>query len=129
MDLTPISVADAAERKEQRLPIVFVDVRSEDDYEAADTHIPGSVRVPPDDIDAHLELIPRSWLVVPYCTDPTADCSNDLARTLLENGWDEVRPLEGGFEAWIAAGLPEEPKLRPQRPAPAERRGMELSGA
>jgi 3-mercaptopyruvate sulfurtransferase SseA len=32
-----------------------------------------------------------------------------VARTLLEHGWKDVRPLLGGFEAWQKAGLPLEP--------------------
>lgn len=31
-----------------------------------------------------------------------------MARLLLDRGWNVVRPLEGGFEAWLAAGLPTE---------------------
>jgi rhodanese-related sulfurtransferase len=29
-----------------------------------------------------------------------------VAQTLLENGWKNVHPLFGGFEAWQKAGLP-----------------------
>jgi rhodanese-related sulfurtransferase len=32
-----------------------------------------------------------------------------VARLLLDRGYRNVRPLEGGFDAWIAAGLPTEP--------------------
>jgi rhodanese-related sulfurtransferase len=33
-----------------------------------------------------------------------------VARELIERGWKEVNPLIGGFSAWVAAGLPVEPK-------------------
>ncbi len=29
---------------------------------------------------------------------------------LKEHGWDDVHPLLGGFDAWLKAGLPVEPK-------------------
>lgn len=32
-----------------------------------------------------------------------------MARLLLDRGYAKVRPLEGGFDAWLAAGLPTEP--------------------
>ena len=32
-----------------------------------------------------------------------------MARLLLDRGYRNVRPLEGGFDAWLAAGLPTEP--------------------
>jgi rhodanese-related sulfurtransferase len=32
-----------------------------------------------------------------------------VARLLLDRGFRNVRPLEGGFDAWLAAGLPTEP--------------------
>lgn len=32
-----------------------------------------------------------------------------MARLLLDLGYGTVRPLEGGFDAWLAEGLPTEP--------------------
>lgn len=32
-----------------------------------------------------------------------------MARLLIDRGYRNVRPLEGGFDAWLAAGLPTEP--------------------
>ena len=31
-----------------------------------------------------------------------------MARLLIDRGYANVRPLEGGFEAWLEAGLPTE---------------------
>jgi 3-mercaptopyruvate sulfurtransferase SseA len=28
----------------------------------------------------------------------------------MDRGWDEVRPLQGGFDAWKASGAQVEPK-------------------
>jgi rhodanese-related sulfurtransferase len=33
-----------------------------------------------------------------------------VAQELIERGWKNVHPLYGGFEAWVNAGLPVEPK-------------------
>jgi rhodanese-related sulfurtransferase len=32
-----------------------------------------------------------------------------VARFLLDRGYRNVRPLEGGFDAWLDASLPTEP--------------------
>jgi rhodanese-related sulfurtransferase len=33
-----------------------------------------------------------------------------VALSLMENGWKNVHPLYGGFDAWQQAGYPVEPK-------------------
>ncbi len=33
-----------------------------------------------------------------------------MAQALLDNGWPHVRPLLGGFDAWLDEGFPTEPK-------------------
>jgi rhodanese-related sulfurtransferase len=33
-----------------------------------------------------------------------------VAQVLMENGWKNVHPLYGGFDAWLKAGAPTEPK-------------------
>jgi rhodanese-related sulfurtransferase len=48
--------------------VVFLDTRSVDAWRKADAQIPGSTRVPPDDVEQHLNEIPREGLIVTYCT-------------------------------------------------------------
>jgi rhodanese-related sulfurtransferase len=33
-----------------------------------------------------------------------------VAQELLERGWKNAHPLYGGFDAWVEAGYPTEPK-------------------
>ncbi len=33
-----------------------------------------------------------------------------MAQLLLDRGWTDARPLLGGFDAWVDAGLPTEAK-------------------
>jgi rhodanese-related sulfurtransferase len=63
-----ITVNDAAQRLSRSEDVVFLDSRSEASYQAATLQIPGSIRVPPDDVASALDRIPRSRLLVPYCT-------------------------------------------------------------
>jgi hypothetical protein len=48
--------------------LVFVDARSAESWSKADTQIPGSVRVPPDEAGAHVNEVPRGRAIVTYCT-------------------------------------------------------------
>ena len=83
----------------EQTALTILDVRSAESR-ARDGWIPGSIHVP--DINA-LQLDASSEVVV-YC-----DCPNDAsaavaARRLKEKGFAKVRPLAGGFDAWIRGG-------------------------
>jgi 3-mercaptopyruvate sulfurtransferase SseA len=39
-----------------------------------------------------------------------------VAQTLLQHGWTNVRPLQGGFDAWRQAGYPTEAKRTAPQP-------------
>lgn len=40
-----------------------------------------------------------------------------MARLLLERGFPNVKPLAGGFDAWVAAGFATEPLSEAERGA------------
>lgn len=63
--ITPQEVADRVRRGEA---IAFVDARSVKAHESATQQIPGSVRVPPGEVDARVASVPRGATVVAYCT-------------------------------------------------------------
>lgn len=48
--------------------ITFLDARSDDAWRKAILQIPGSIRVPPDEVEHHLDEIPQGTLIVSYCT-------------------------------------------------------------
>jgi rhodanese-related sulfurtransferase len=43
--------------------------------------------------------------VVVYCACPNEASSVDVARRLMKLGFNRIRPLRGGIDAWIKAGL------------------------
>lgn len=63
--VAPEAVLDAMHRGER---IVFVDARSSSSYASATEQIPGSIRIPPDDVDRHAGEVPGGAMVVAYCT-------------------------------------------------------------
>ena len=46
----------------------ILDDRSPEAWEKADSQLPGSIRVPPDDLDKHLQEIPLNARILTYCT-------------------------------------------------------------
>jgi rhodanese-related sulfurtransferase len=63
-----ISIEDVKRRLDAGEHIAFLDTRSAEAWAKSDLQIPGSMRVPPDHIDQHLNEIPRKGLIVTYCT-------------------------------------------------------------
>src|SRR5512139_145429 len=81
--------------------LVF-DVRREADYAASNEIIPGALWKNPDKIDAWIGAVPRTLDVVIYCARGGA-VSNSVVDRLQAAGV-KARFIEGGFEAWKAAG-------------------------
>jgi rhodanese-related sulfurtransferase len=80
---------------------VLVDVRQSDEYTAG--HAPEARSVPQDELEAHRFLLPmnRRLVVMSRRGERAADATVELR----EMGFQAVN-LEGGLEAWAAAGKP-----------------------
>jgi membrane protein DedA with SNARE-associated domain/rhodanese-related sulfurtransferase len=81
---------------------LIVDVRSAASRDAG--RIPGAIIVLGDAEAPEFAAHPKDALIVVYC-----DCPNDAsavvaAHKLLGRGFRNVRPLAGGFDAWVAIG-------------------------
>ena len=63
MEPTKISVAEAMALFETG-SAVFADARNAYDWTNSDEHIPGAIRVPPDEAELHLNEIPRDRTIV-----------------------------------------------------------------
>ena len=81
--------------------LVF-DVRREADYAASNETIPGALWKNPDKIDAWIGAVPCTLDVVVYCVRGGAVSSSVVDR--LQAAGVKARFIEGGFEAWKAAG-------------------------
>jgi rhodanese-related sulfurtransferase len=68
MDVPRITIEDLKRRMDAHEPLTVLDSRAPDAWKGSDVQIPGSIRVPPDDVDEHLAEIPHDRLVVSYCT-------------------------------------------------------------
>jgi hypothetical protein len=68
MPVERISAADLKRRMDAHEPLAILDSRAPDAWKNSDVQIPGSIRVPPDQVEQHLDEIPRDRVVVAYCT-------------------------------------------------------------
>ena len=93
------ALADLLDRGERPL---IVDVRSTAARD--DGRIPGAIVAVGDELAPELATHPKEALIVVYCACPNDASAVLAARKLLERGFRNVRPLAGGFDAWIAAG-------------------------
>ncbi len=82
----------------------IVDVRTGSSF--ATQHIPGALRMTLEEIGEQLASLPTDNEIVLYCTCPNEASAARVARALMDHGFTRVRPLEGGLDSWLAAGLP-----------------------
>ncbi|MCB9435489.1 MAG: MBL fold metallo-hydrolase [Anaerolineales bacterium] len=82
--------------------VQFLDIRNLTEYQ--EKHIPNALHIPMGYIARHLDQISRTQPVVVHCA--TGIRSQVVASLLQRYGFNNIINLEGGVEAWQAAGLP-----------------------
>ena len=90
------------------LSAVLIDARLPEFYKAG--HIPGAVNIPFEDLNPYLDklfTIPKDTMVILYCDGDDCELSYDLALYMIQRGFRRVYDFQGGWEQWIASGLPE----------------------
>ena len=86
------------------IPTTIVDVRSTLS-QAATGRIPGAVAVDIKQIERGLNGVRTDGEVIVYCACPNEASAVKVAQKLRQLGFKRVRPLHGGIDAWIEAGL------------------------
>jgi len=86
--------------------VFIIDLRHPLDYLPDPRVLPGAVRIGPETVAEHQEMIPRDRDVVLYCTCPSEATSGKVALNLRKQGVYRVRPLRGGFDEWKRLGFP-----------------------
>jgi rhodanese-related sulfurtransferase len=83
---------------------LLVDTRSRDEQVEQHGVIPGAVHYPLSVVLWRLDGLPRDTRVILICRH--GESSSLAADRLHELGFRDATDVEGGFEAWAAAGLP-----------------------
>jgi len=95
-----ISVAEAAAKREAGA--FFLDVREPAEWNQA--HIPGSTLIPLGELEKRVNEVPHDKAVVVVCRSGTrSKAGRDILKTA---GFTQVTCLNGGLNAWQAAGYP-----------------------
>lgn len=68
MQPTPVSPAEAKAMFERGDRVVFVDARNPVAWGSSTVKLPGAIRIPADDVDAHLSELPQGSTAITYCT-------------------------------------------------------------
>ena len=85
---------------------LIVDVRSKTSRRLDGRILPGALLADLDSVDEALHDVPLGQELVIYCNCPNEATSASAARALMARGYRHVRPLQGGLDAWGAAGYP-----------------------
>jgi len=98
-----VGVREAARLRAER-EVVVLDVRDQEEWDAG--HIPGALWIPTDEISDRRGELPTTRRIITICR--SGKRSAQAAKQLREEGY-EADNVEGGMQAWHAAGLPIEP--------------------
>jgi rhodanese-related sulfurtransferase len=119
--VTEVRPGDALQLMRSGAIDVVVDVRERDEWNHG--HVPGAVHAPrgmlewfadPGSSIAHPAITGnRTGSVVTVCA--TGARSLLAALTLLQMGYTHVASMRGGYQEWIASGLPSEAPRRPSK--------------
>jgi rhodanese-related sulfurtransferase len=104
--LARIEVGDLYRALESGRSPLIVDARSLAGRQLQPLWIPTAIHAPIGGMERGLASASRDQDVVFYCSCPDEGASARVARQLLRHGFKRVRLLQGGLEAWTAAGYP-----------------------
>ena len=82
---------------------LIIDVRSS--IAQGGGRIPGATVINSGDLESYTPDVSHNAEIVLYCACPNEASAALVAKQLIEKGFKHVRPLAGGIDAWIAAGL------------------------
>lgn len=107
----PIAAPELAKRITTGNAPTIVDVRTPAEYGAG--HIPGAINIPQDVLATRLADIPgaKSTEVVVHCQGGKRAAAAE--QILVQQGYTNVRDLQGHFGGWVQQGLPVEPPKTP----------------
>ena len=68
METTRVTVDEVKQRMDRGEQFAFVDSRNPQAWAESDSKLPNALRVPANELDQHLDEIPKDRTVITYCT-------------------------------------------------------------
>jgi len=98
-------------------PVTIIDVRSSEAFASATKTIKGSIHFKSRKLKSRLAFpplkdLPKDREIVTYCSCPKDESSIAAAQILQAGGFKRVRVLQGGWQEWMKANGPVEPRAK-----------------
>ena len=101
-NLLEIIDCDTLVQRIQQGEVTVIDVRPPAEYAAG--HIPNALSVPLEELEQHMDLLPKDREIVAYCRGPLCVMSIDAVKVLRSKGLQATR-WEEGVADWVARGF------------------------
>lgn len=102
--LEPVKSAELVERAKHG-EVTILDVRPAEEF--ASGHVPGAINIPLDQLESHLDELPKDREIVAYCRGAYCVLAYDAVAELREKGFVARRLVEG-YPEWKTTGYPVE---------------------
>lgn len=112
-----ISAEELKAKISSNQPVTIIDVRSSEGYSNSNNTLKGAIHYKLRRLKARLAFpplkdLPKDREIVTYCACPNDESSIAAAQILQANGFKRVRVLQGGWQEWLKAKGPVEPRAR-----------------
>jgi rhodanese-related sulfurtransferase len=97
-----ISPSEAANLLKEKKELQLIDVRTPAEY--ADGHLAKAKLIPVQELESRLGEIDKNKPILLYCR--SGHRSGNALKILIGKGYAQAKHMEGGINAWQAAGLP-----------------------
>jgi rhodanese-related sulfurtransferase len=107
-DIETITAEELKAKVVKKEPVTIIDVRASDTYVSNENKIEGAIFVRFRRLRARLAQpplkdVPRDREIITYCACPNEETSIRAAQVFLDAGFQRVRVLKGGWQAWLKA--------------------------
>lgn len=89
---------EGVDNQSRRSGFALVNVLPQQSF--AQEHIPGSVNIPVEQLEAFDRIFDKDKEVVVYCASKTCDASERAASELAQRGFHSVYDYQAGLEGW-----------------------------
>lgn len=112
-----ISAEELKTKISSNQPIMIIDVRSSEGYANSANTVKSAIHYKLRRLKARLAFpplkdLPKDREIVTYCACPNDESSIAAAQILQANGFKRVRVLQGGWQEWLRAKGPVEPRAK-----------------
>ena len=112
-----ISAEDLKAKVAANQPITLIDVRSSQVYANSNNTMKGSIHFKLRKLKSRLAFpplkdLPKDREIVTYCACPNDESSIEAAQILQASGFKRVSVLKGGWQSWLKANGPVEPRTK-----------------